>query len=393
MEQRRWPGATLRANRPAANLSKGLIGPIADAPIAALWPETQGEPTPGDMIDYAGVTPNRLDMGFGYDDVPYGVKAPEVAVFGAPAPSPLAVFTNKSLSADERTAVASELQVSLKAQEVPAIATIVKDGEEAESIRVAAVGILGSLTDDSGLSSLLAVAGDANETSALKLAAVDAIGSLMMFAAIEEHGHHQVMAALNAALLDTGPQVRVAALRALASHRDPQLVQHLTSGLRDASTLPVSQADAILALVVAGAVPEHATLLRGFLASPDPGTKTAAVLALNLDPESHSKIVSLLKDRNEATQVRLAVLRGLSEGSPENVGIILELLKSSAEADLTKQAAAVTLTRIVETAGQKLNHDELNVILGQLRILSGGEKVIPGLNRTLEIAKKMHPNL
>ena len=70
---------TEKASRPPANSSIGLLGPIPKASMAGLWPAAPMVPTPGDMIDYAGLNQGRLDMGFAYDDVPYGVQQTLVA--------------------------------------------------------------------------------------------------------------------------------------------------------------------------------------------------------------------------------------------------------------------------------------------------------------------------
>src|ERR1700742_2754625 len=90
-----WPwnsavgrGKTIKGNRPPADLSQGYIGPFPEASIAGLWPAQPAMPTPGDVIDYAGINAQRLDMGFAYDDVPFGTKPPQQAVaMAAPANS------------------------------------------------------------------------------------------------------------------------------------------------------------------------------------------------------------------------------------------------------------------------------------------------------------------
>jgi len=70
----------------------------------------------------------------------------------------------------------------------------------------------------------------------------------MMFGDIGEHAHHEVMDALRAALSSPEPAIRTAALRTLASHRDPVLIDKLAAVLQQPVGQAISVEDALRTL-------------------------------------------------------------------------------------------------------------------------------------------------
>jgi hypothetical protein len=224
-DSRVGPGTVPQANRPPADLSTGLVGPFPKSSVVGLWPSAPALPTPGDMIDYAGSKPGRLDMGFAYDDVPFGGKPRRSSM---PLSSvALRIFADRTAPTAERAAAAVQVR-DLGSEDVSALLGIASDQDQPEPVRVEAFRLLSSVPDGNIVGPALAVL-KTSPSATLATAAVEALTMQMMFAQIDEHTHHGIMDGLRAALSSPHAAVRVASLRALAAPSDPVL---LTGWLR-----------------------------------------------------------------------------------------------------------------------------------------------------------------
>lgn len=387
-----WPwdskvdaGTVPKANRPPSADSTDLIGAFPKSSIVKLWPSGPAMPTPGDMIDYAGTRPNRLDMGFAYDKIEYGPAPSTPAVASAP-PNAVALrtFTDRRVPISERVGALTEVSDTLDAENSSALVGIVSDQSEPEPVRIGALRHLASLRDGKVVPPALAVL-KGNSSAELGAAAVHALTMQMMFGDIGEHAHHEIMDALRAALSNPEPAIRTEALRTLASHRDPVLVDKLAAVLQQPVGQAISVEDALSGLAVAGASGQHAARIQPYLTNPRPEIKVAALAALPPDNQSRPVIAGLLADAAQPYEVRSAALLALSAGQAgqaENVSSVLAVLKNATESTRLRQEAAHSLATIVEASGQQLTKPQLDGLARELRTL-GEPSIAPSVTRTL----------
>jgi len=198
------------------------------------------KPTPGDMIDYAGVKAGRLDMGFAYDDIPYG-RIPDVTASPPPLATALQTFADRGQPLSARiAAVESAKGGALAADELTAVLALASDASQPEAMRLEALKLLSQVTGDGRAVRPALEILKAGQSAALEVAAVETLSMQMMFGALEHHAHHEIMTALRTALSSRHAAVRVAALRSLAAHKDPMLVDKLVSVLQQPAGQPIS---------------------------------------------------------------------------------------------------------------------------------------------------------
>jgi hypothetical protein len=348
------PGATIKGNRPPADLSQGFMGPFPKASIDGLWPAQPAIPTPADVIDYAGITPQRLDMGFAYDNVPFGVKPQLEIVMATPSSAGTGGAGSESPQADREVV------------EARAIAT---DKTRPDAQRIEALQTLSPLPDNTVMPAAIAILDEAGRSAALGAAAVEALSLQMMFGDFDHATHHTALAALHKALADKDLAVRQAALRVLASHRDPELVGKLVSSLDNAADTSFAPVDAIRGLAVAGAAQKYASSIRKHLSAGAANIRAAAIVALASDAASRPAIAAILADRNQPESVRSAAIRSLTAGTSEATDPLLNVLNNPQEPRNLREQAAGALATTVETHGAALDKTRLNGIAAELRKL------------------------
>ena len=354
------PGTTVKGNRPPADLSQGFTGPFPKAPIDGLWPSSPAVPTPADVIDYAGVTPARLDMGFAYDDVPFGIKPP----------TPVAMAENAPSASGRPTA--------------STLLTAVNDRAQGEPVRIDALRALSVLTDGSVIMPAIQILREAGTSPELAKAAIDALSMQMMFADIDPMAHHSIRDALQNSLADNRAGVPQAALRVLAAHPDSRLVETLTGVVEGKANAALTRVDAIRGLTAAGAAGRYAAVIRPYVTGGEVDTRLAAIAALSSDPDSKPAIASVFSDRTQPEQVRSAALRSFVAGGREAPALLMDVLKRQDESQKIREQVAAALAATVESVGAQLSNTELEDLGRQLRTLGSDARLAPTLNRALE---------
>jgi hypothetical protein len=363
------PGATIKGNRPPANLSQGYVGPFPKSAVDGLWPAQPAVPTPADVIDYAGATPQRLDMGFGYDDVPFGAKPPALgrpAIALSPLPAGPGAMLAQAAGADAETVAA---------------AAVARDRNRPESERIEALRALGPLHGDTAVAAALGVLNDPGRGAALAEAAIGTLSLQMMFGEIDHRLHHRVMTALHNGLTDRDLSVRQAALRVLAAHRDPALIEKLAAALAQPTNALFPPADAIRALAVAGATRQHASSIRRHVLAGESNVRAAAIVALASDPESRPLIRQVAADRSQPEAVRSAAIRSLATGDATAVPLFLDVLKNANESQSLRAQAASAMAATVETSGNSLSKGQLDELATALRAIEPA--AVPAASRAL----------
>jgi hypothetical protein len=373
------PGASIRGNRPPADLSQGFTGPFPTAAMDGLWPSQPAVPTPGDLIDYAGTTAQRLDMGFAYDDVPFGVEPQQVITMATPTPGPLSVQASSTVPADARTL---ENQTAHVEPEIRAAVAIATDKTKPDAQRIDALQTLSPLPDRSVIPAAIAVLDEDGRSAALGTAAIKALSLQMMFGEFDHTTHHSAMESLHKALSDKDIAVRQSALRMLAAHRDPVLIDKLASSLDNSADQSFSKVDAIRGLAVAGAAATHAASIRKHITVGGNDVRAAAIVALAPDVASKPAVAAILADRNQPEIVRSAAIRNLTAGNSEATGSLINVPKNPLEVQSLREQAATALATTVETHGAGLSKVQLNDIASELR------KVEPSFAPAVERALK-----
>jgi len=364
------PGTTIKGNRPPADLSQDYIGPFPKASITGLWPAQPAMPTPGDVIDYAGINPQRLDMGFAYDDVPFGTKPQQVVAMAASA---------NSTPSGAQTGGGGSAQVEPEAS--AALATL-NDRNRPETERIAALRMLTPLPDSAVVPAAIAVLNETGRSEALGEAAIEALSLQMMFGQFDHQAHHAMIEALHTALADKDIAVRQSALRVLASHRDPALIDKLVASLNNPANKTFATVDAIRGLAVAGGAIKYAPTIRKHIATGDNDVRAAAIVALAPDAASRSEIEAVLADRNQPEVVRSAAIRSLAAGDSATTDPLLNVVKNAQEQQNLREQAAGALAATLEARGAALGKVQLNDIASELRKVDSTK--LPAVDRALK---------
>lgn len=203
----------------------------------------------------------------------------------------------------------------------------------------------------------------------------------MMFGELDHAAAHQVMAALHDALADRELAVRQAALRVLASHRDPILIEKLASSLAQPTDSSFSTIDAIRALAVAGAARQHAASIRRHVMAGESQVRAAAIVALASDSESRPLIAQILADGTQPDPVRSAAASSIAAGGASSIPLLLKVLKNSKESESLRAHAAAALAATVETSGANLTKSQLDAVAAELRAVDSA--AAPAASRAL----------
>ncbi|MFL6196627.1 MAG: tyrosinase family protein [Thermoanaerobaculia bacterium] len=294
------PGVNYGATRPPQRFGK-----FPASPVPGLWPAADMSPMPADMIDYEAFNTGVKEMGFAYDDVPFGM-----------APKPL--FQPEAV------------QAAAPPSEAVPLGRLLADREQPDEIRVAALRRLVNQDAAAAVDRALQILGNPQDGGGeLDAEAVDLLNVQMMFTDEGTQRHGEIHAALRKALTDPRRLVRVTALRNLATHGDPDVVKVLTDSLARPEGAPFAPAEAIRTLTVAG-IGDNAAAVRPYLDSPDPDTRAAAVTALLADPVSQPRIVAMIADASQPLEVREAAVAALARGVPGAAEAVTALLADPA---------------------------------------------------------------
>ncbi|MBW8780480.1 MAG: tyrosinase family protein [Verrucomicrobia bacterium] len=378
-----WPwsgkfgqGTTMKGSLPQADFAQPVLHPFPAALAPGLWPQAAAWPTPGDMIDYLGVTPGRLPMGFGYDDTPYGTASKPALVLKAEVQptAPLSVLTNRKLGPDQRVAALGQLEQATPA-EVETVLGVARTKDEDSAVRLAALRAAQQLDAPHWLDEALVIL--ANRDPGSTQMAVDTIGLLseaMMLSANGSAQRGKITDTFERALADPREPVRLAALWSLVGMgHSSTATALLTQSLQSAEGAPFKPADAIRGLTLAHQATVNAPLIRPYLANGDPALRALAVVALGGDAESHPLLLRLLADRVQPVEVRLAALRSLGAADSAALAFALDIAVEAAEPLGLRAEAIATLGLAARSAKIPVSITTLQTISQRLGGLPAAE--------------------
>ena len=343
-----WSGAfgqaaTKNGSLPQADMAQPFLAPFPPSPIVGLWPAAPAKPTPADMIDYLGVNPGRVPMGFSYDDSPFPVRSPAVTMEAAPAAKP-------------------------KPTDFEGLASSIRNKNETESVRGNALHALNTADStrgtDESLRLLKAPAADSGDASA---EAVEVLSRNLMFSSISEARRAEIMPALEAALQAPSPRTRSAALASLAAMGPSEMAEKAAAdALRQPAGVTLAPAEAIGSLALMHVAGKNAAAIRPFLKSEDVAARTEAVLALTGDAASQETIEALLLDAHQPRGVRSAAIQSLLAGGGKSLAVLGKLAQDSQAEPALRGEAIAGLGVLVRSVKAKLSKEDLTRVIDVL---------------------------
>jgi FtsP/CotA-like multicopper oxidase with cupredoxin domain len=344
-----WPwnqkfgkGTTVKNSYPAEEMAKPFLKPFDAAPIPGLFPAKPQAVTNGDMIDFMAKTPNRLPMGFCYDDTPYDkadLPAPQslpvvLAAAAPPPPAPKGTLDVQEAATSLLTAPAAE-----RAKTVTRLKGLQDNPKADLSSRRSAMRML-TQRGEADIPFNIAQSTDAKDAS-LKPEAIRLLSEFMMFHPDGLKRKEEVMKILEKSLDSADQETRSEVLWALAGPEAPEM---LVSSLRDSlagqkdAKFPVEEA--IHGLVASGAAEEAAELIRPLLQSKDPAQQAAAASALSRDAGSVDSRVALARNAGVPKQVRVAALQSLDPADSAQFSQVIRIATAPGQDALRGDALA-----------------------------------------------------
>jgi len=363
-----WDGTTNQvvagqagSNRPNVN----GFGPFPPSSVAFLWPSSSAQPRPQDVIDYTGYLDRTNDLGFCYDDVPFGPQPTPPVPFAAEAPNAhllsRAVIADRSASADTRMMALRSLPSAsgeVSPESVKSLSTIIHDTTEAPDLRAAALVKWSEHAPADAFRSSLPLLRDANAPLRVRLAVLNNAARQIHFSDIPHEETHRVIDELHGVLTqDAPPSLKAAAVRSLAPRGDAAAKSVLLASLppEQGTAIPAPEAVALLRFF-----PDEKQRLRGFLSSHVDQITVAAIHALHDDPGSIDTRKEIARDRQRTFAARQAAIQSLAQdASPDLTEFLTSIAADeSEELKLREEAIASASVRIRKIVKQLSDGDK-----------------------------------
>lgn len=172
---------------------------------------------------------------------------------------------------------------------------------------------------DESVEALLAVVQDSGDDTDVRLAALQALGAAAF--QIRRFGPHEqaYLQALRNLIGDPDARLREAAVAILAVQHDREVQQVLQAGLRDEGPLPVERERAIQLLAEDDHLP-NLPWLQELYKSDSSDARQEAVRLMGSYPAATETLESVLRDKNEAAEVRQQSAASLRNLAPDRFG-------------------------------------------------------------------------
>ncbi|HEV7405383.1 MAG TPA: tyrosinase family protein [Chthoniobacteraceae bacterium] len=332
-------------NRPNVN----GFGAFPASRAAGLWPPAPAAPKPAHVIDYLGVGAREDQLGFCYDEIPFGVSptVPPPAVPPAPPAEDrfaAEVFLNNRIDPVTRKAAVAMLQKAPANIDARRLSQTIRDAGSASTLRADALQLLAQASAEEARAESVQLLNHAGTPAALSAAAIEQLGRSQHFA----HGSHEEMRqaqeAVRAALAShPAGEVRARALHFLAPQGDPAAKTALLAALAEPARAPISTAEALALLRFFS---DQKGAIRGFLASSNDDAVEAAIRSLHRDDASADTRRKLAADSARSVGVRRAAVQSLMHGDDaRDVETLLSVFANLAD-DLSLRAEAIAAARV-----------------------------------------------
>jgi hypothetical protein len=208
---------------------------------------------------------------------------------------------------------------------------------------------------DHYIEALLALVQDGDDDRAVRLAALQVLASAA-FQVARFAAHQQAYEqALRNLVSDEDASVREAAVDTLAVRHDPEVQQVLLAGLTGDGPLPVARERAILLLGEDDHL-DNLPWLEELYADGSDDLRQEAVRLMSAYPAARSTLERILRDKDEATQVRQQSAASLHNVAPELFNYVAkEVATDATDYDEIRTVSLRTLTYLA--AGNRVSED------------------------------------
>ncbi|MEO7340574.1 MAG: tyrosinase family protein [Luteolibacter sp.] len=376
-----WPwdgtsGFQIEGNHRARRPDRNPFAPFAKALLPGLWPNAPAHPRPADMIDYLGQVQSSMELGFCFDDIPYGKSEapPLTPLSGALLRSALmrTVQDPTAGNAEKIEALVALPNSGLNAV-ADELAAVARDATASTAIRSAALSRLMAIPSVRS-ADMAAEFSKRPQPPELRRLGVQWLTFLMDFGTEPPGAMGKVEVALDQARADDDPQVtREVLIKDLRSGSPAaflileRMLQRMVKGDNGPFVLSLTEA-----LKFSAAVRSESTvaLLRLLLHDTRPIVAAEAAKSLMGEPSSLQDRVDLLAQRTAPPDVRESTLLSLIR---EKGGFAALALKIATDPDesVSLRAKAVSGFRVsVESGTTELTTQQLQDAIQQFRNLA-----------------------
>ena len=194
------------------------FGKFPKSPLPFLWPNADASPTPADPLDYLGLVNGKNDLGFCYDDVPFGanlsIRLTATELVGAreeeEAVRQLALHTllDRDASPEVRLLAARQLSARGAAPAVGEIEQLMNDTTSPHALRQQAIQLLFAIDPTRATNAGLALVRDPKRAPALAAQAAERLAHLLHFSSLSANDLERIHAGFAAAAeSETRPEV------------------------------------------------------------------------------------------------------------------------------------------------------------------------------------------
>ena len=196
---------------------------------------------------------------------------------------------------------------------------------------------------------LLALVQDGDDDGAVRLAGLQILASAAFQVARFAPHEQAYEQALRNLVRDDDASVREAAVATLAVSHDPEIQQVLLAGLRGDGPLPVARERAILLLGEDDHL-DNLPWLEELYASGSADLRQEAVRLMSAYPAARSTLERILRDKDEATQVRQQSAASLHNVAPEHFEDVAKQVATDAtDYDEIRTVSLRTLTYLADS--------------------------------------------
>lgn len=347
-----WPWDGVKGEGDASDFFDNRPDSAPDSPFPAsgvdgVWPDQPAQPFVHQMIDYLGAGGTGPDLGFCYDDAPFGVNHQSVAPASLVAGlDELNRFINSRQSIAVREKAADEIKGPVTDDQLSQLRRVAEDKTDADKLRSAALKMLEKRRDEQWIDIAISIVKDGENAGAeLRTSVARQLGTAAMFSQQGMKASKRIRAALREVIQPESPEaLRVAALESLATSKDKQILTALRRDIRNHAedVASLEQSVRILSMAQPGM---NYNVLRPLIESKEAtNVRLAAISSLGADANSIDKRISIAADSDEPQAVREAALKSLLH-EPRLVEIALKIAEDDGE-DSGFRASATTLTHL-----------------------------------------------
>lgn len=358
------PGAGFTGNRP----NSAPEAPFPASLLPGTWPAALAKPQPATMIDYLGVGGGGVDLGFCYEDVPFGIKSST-----SPSASPqltAAVWQDANQPVGQRVAALRAAADDRAAQ--PQLVEMATKSSEPIELRAAALRTLQNTSREAWITVVMNQLANKAD-SPMRGEALRQLQS-DLFSSSDLHESNRLHDSLRQLVnSQESPQIRSSAISTLMAHHDSETLDRVKEGLKTGNETLLSKDQAIRALAVA-TPGQHLDLIRPYIEASEPEpTRVAALGSLGADRFSSAARQKLALDRQESATIREAALRSLMINDESFTSIAMGMIKDESEVLSMRLGAAQGLGIYATHQQSQLNNAVLTKLITSLSSIRVGD--------------------